>query len=212
MSQYQPPFQPDYASYGIRPPNPRPTSVTVIAIIAIIFGSLAVLGFLCSLPQYLGLKIAPNPVMDAMQNDPVIRWFMIITMGIGTVLAIVQLCGGIGALSLKRGSRRALIWYAVLYLIVGVLSLVMNVAVIGRHTQAAVNRSLASNPLINNPTMKTSMQYGTYGGYCFQVVFQIWPILILYFMSRPHVKAAFEGGGSGGFGAPPAPPGVPLGP
>jgi hypothetical protein len=212
MSQYEPPFQPDYASYGMKPPSLRPTSVTVIAIIAIILGGLGVLGLLCTLPQYLGVKLAPNPVMDAMRNDRVLFWFMIISMAIGTVLAVIQLWGGIGALTLKPAARSALIWYAIVYLVTGTIGLILNVTIINARTQEAVNKSLASNPQLNSPAMKTSMQMVTYGGHCFAAVLLIWPVIILYFMTRPHVKAAFERGWASPGDLPPIGGPPPLGP
>jgi hypothetical protein len=184
----------------------------VIAIIAIILGSLSVLGLLCTLPQYLGVKLAPNPVMDAMRNDKVLFWFMMVSMAIGTVLAIIQLWGGIGALSLKPTARSALIWYAILYLVTGIIGLILNVTIISTRTQEAVNKSFASNPQLNSPTMKTSMQMGIYGGYCFAGVLLIWPVIILYFMTRPHVKAAFERGWASPGDLPPIGGPPPLGP
>jgi hypothetical protein len=195
MTQYQPPFQPDYRSY-VPPLSLRPTSVTVIAILAIIIGSISVLGLLCSAPQYMGVRFGPpNPVVDAVHDDPVLFWFMMLSMAFGTVLAIAQLWGGIGALSLKPSARTALIWYAILYMVMGVLGLILNIVVINPRMQQIVNKTVSSNPQMNNPTMKTVMQYSQYGGYCMAIVLLIWPVIILYVMTRPHVKAAFQSGG-----------------
>lgn len=192
MSQIPPPFDPiPYASPGFRPPDPRPTSVTVIAILAIIWGSLSVLGLLCTIPQYMGVKFGPNPVMDGIRNDPTLFGFMMVTMGIGLVLAILLLAGGIGALSLKPSARSMLIWYSVLYLVTGILGLLLNILWINPRMEQVVNQSFQLNPQLNNPGMRAGIRYSTYGGMCFGLLLLIWPVVVLYFMSRPHVKAAF---------------------
>jgi hypothetical protein len=42
--------------------------------------------------------------------------------------------------------------------------------------------------------VKQTMQLSMYGGVCFGVVLLIWPALVIYFMTRPQVKAAFAVG------------------
>src|SRR5438270_11901094 len=109
MSQYPPPppgypqqppqgYPPQYGQYpqqyaplpygGVppKPHSPRPTSVTVIAILAIVFGSLGVLAMLCSLPQYLGVNFGgANPVRDAVRADKLLWVYTIGTMVLGVV-------------------------------------------------------------------------------------------------------------------------------
>src|SRR5438552_3185890 len=57
-SQYPPMPPVGYASAYVRTPDPRPTSVKVISWMAIVFGSLGLLGGLCSIPQYLGVQMS----------------------------------------------------------------------------------------------------------------------------------------------------------
>src|SRR5579864_5157442 len=203
MSQIPPPSGPlSYESAPLVPPKPRPTSVTVLAILAIIFGSLGVLGTLCNIPQYLGMSFGPNPVIDEIRSDKLLMSYMIGSLVLAMILSIALLWAGIGSLSLKRSARTTMIGYAIAYLIVGVIGLIMNLAVINPRTSQATQRAMAGNPQLNTPQMKALMQYSMYGGVCFGVVLMIWPVIILYYMTRPHVKAAFERG-MGGYGLPP---------
>lgn len=188
MSYFPPPGQPvPYATPGVPQPGRRPTSVTVIAIIAIIWGSLAVLGGLCTLPQYLGMRLAPNPAMDAMNSDSLVLGFNVGAIGIGFILGIILLTGGIGALSLKPFARRLLLGYAIAQIAFYLLSLPVQIAVVyPRMMQAAEAKLGANTPVV------TGMRIGFFGGVAFGLITMIWPALILYFMTRPHVKAAFE--------------------
>jgi uncharacterized protein YneF (UPF0154 family) len=207
MSHFTPPPPPpDSLGYAtpIHQPNRRPTVVTVLAILAIIFGSLGVLGGMCNIPQYLGVRLMPNPILDAMQKDPVIFSFLLGSLVINLILSIILLVTGIGALSLKPSSRVWMIRYAVIHIVVTALSLLVGLTFIHARNQALIEKTLAANPALNTPQMKTVMQYSTSGGYCFAVVFLIWPLLILYYMSRPHVKAAFDPA------FPPLPPNQPF--
>jgi hypothetical protein len=197
MSQYQPPMGPmTYASPQLPQPSPRPTSVTVFAILGIIFGSLGVLAMLCNLPPLLGVQFAPNPIMDGIRKDPMLMSLTIGGLVINLVLWILELIASIGMLSLKPTARRLFVWFAILNIIISILSIVVNVAVTNPRMQAITERAMQSNPQLNAPQMKAIMQYSSYGGVCFAVVLLIWPILILYFMTRPHVKRAFGEDGS----------------
>jgi hypothetical protein len=45
-----------------------------------------------------------------------------------------------------------------------------------------------------NPQMAQIMKLSSYGGVALSLVALTWPVLILYFMTRPRVKTAFEEG------------------
>jgi hypothetical protein len=111
--QYPPQYPPQpplgYATAYVPPPDPRPRSLKVVSILAIIFGSIGALGGLCSLPQYLGVQLTPNPVIDAMRDDALAWGFAIGAMLAGTVLAIVELTCGIGAWQLRPWGRAGLV-------------------------------------------------------------------------------------------------------
>jgi len=150
MSQYPPAGQPLYYD---TPPKRRPTSVTVIAVLAIIFGSIWTLMSLCSIPQWLGVNFMPNPVMDDMRKDTVLVTYTLGSMLLGLVLYMVELWGGIGALSLKPSARRTLKIYAWGRIGLSVLEIVFSLALMER-TKALTARTLAANPKLNTPHMQ----------------------------------------------------------
>jgi hypothetical protein len=199
MSQY-PPLPPNYPQpplgYGsmVPSPSPRPTSVTVIAVLAIIFGSLGVLAMCCAMPQYLGVNFAPNPVINAIRADKPLFFFTLATMALGLIISALQLAGGIGSVGLKKWARTALIVYAWARLITGVIELPVSIAYIQPRTNQITMQAMKGNPVMNQPGMQVMMKYGQYFGYAISVLLLIWPMVILYIMTRPHVKAAFEGG------------------
>lgn len=189
MTQYPPPNDPlPYAA----PPMPlqprRPTSVTVIAIIAIIWGSFATLAMMCAVPQYLGMQLTPNPVMDAIRKDPVLLGFHIASMVIGLALGIILLAGGIVSLSLKPIGRTLLMVYAWVSIFTTIPSIILTVTVITPRTFQHVPNMAA------NPQTAQFMKISAYGGAALSLIVLIWPVLILYFMSRPRAKTAFEEG------------------
>lgn len=195
--QYPPQYAPlPYGGIPPTPPSPRPTSVTVVAILAIIFGSLGVLAMLCTLPQYMGMMNfgGPNPVRDAMRADKLLWGYTMGSMVVGLVISALQLFGGIGALSLKQAARGILNLYAWLRIAVGAIELVVSVAIIQPKTMAIVQQSMGKSPAMNQPGMREMMKFGQYAGVAMGVIFLVWPIIVLYVMSRPHVKAAFQRG------------------
>jgi hypothetical protein len=194
MSQYPPAGQP--LSYDTTP-RKRPTSVTVIAVLAIVFGSLGVLGTLCSLPQWMGVSIGPNRVMDEMRKDSVFVTYTIVSMLIGLALAVMELWGGIGALSLKAPARRVLVRFAIADIVVSVLGLIYGLATMGRNLELMA-RVVQSTPgtAAAKAQMQQIMQLSFYGGMIGSVVTLIWPVLVLIYMNKPHVKAAFGEGGA----------------
>lgn len=188
MSYFPPPPGLPYATPEMPVPSPRPTSVTVLAIIAIVFGSISVLATLCSLFPYLGVQFTPNPVIDATRKDPFLLGYNVASLLLGMVLGAVLLAGGISSLSLRPIGRRLMMGYAVVYLVISIPSTILSLAVIVPRLLDHVQN------LGSNPQMKTIITYSAYGGAAMALVFLIWPILILYFMTRPHVKSAFERG------------------
>jgi uncharacterized protein YneF (UPF0154 family) len=196
MSQFTPPPPPPPDSLGyatpMHQPNRRPTVVTVLAILAIIFGSLGVLGGICNIPQYLGVRLMPNPILDGIQKDGVMLTFMLTSLAINLILSVILLIAGIGSLSLKPSSRVWMIRYALIHIVVTAVSLLLGLTFITARNHALMQKTLAANPQLNTPQMKMVLQYSTTGGYCFAIVFLIWPLLILYYMNRPQVKAAFD--------------------
>ena len=199
MSQYPSPGGP--LGYYAAPRNRRPTTVTVFAILAIIFGSLGTLGMLCSIPQQLGFRFTRNPVVEAMQKDTLLVAINLASHAIALALFITLLWSDIGALSLKPAARTAMLWYAKIDIVATILQIILSVTFIHSRTEAMTRKALLASPGINAASVDTLLKVTFYGGLALSAVILIWPILILYFMNKPHVKAAFDGSA---LAAPPA--------
>jgi hypothetical protein len=189
MSQFPPPNDP--LSYASPSRKARPTSVTVIAILAIIFASLVVLGTLCSLPQYLGVKFSPNPVIDRVRDDSFLLAVSISSMVIGFALAVVELYGGIGLLSLRRSARSLMIGYAWTKLVISIIEIGFTFLLVNPRMEKLIASAVSGG---FSPQMQSMMKMGMYAGTIAAIVFLVWPILILYYLKRPHVEAAFTSG------------------
>jgi hypothetical protein len=193
MSQYPPPPPPyDPLAYASPRQSRRPTSVTVIAIIAIVFGSLVILGSLCAIPQMLGFEFASNPITEKMREDSIYLAVSAASAVIGLGLGIGELIGGIGALSLRPGARRTLIVFAWADLATSIFFIVVQLVVVNPRMEKLMAGIVASNPSLRTPQAQMIMKASMYGGWIFTVVTLIWPILIIRFMNRGHVKAAFS--------------------
>src|SRR5947208_2777359 len=92
--------------------NPRPTSVTVMAILGIIFGGLGLCSPFALIPYFMNFG-PPNPFIDAVKNNTfLLDWTMFATL-LTFVLAILLLTCSIGALGLKPWARPGLVWYGI---------------------------------------------------------------------------------------------------
>jgi hypothetical protein len=192
MSQYPPSVPPlGYAQAYVPRPDPRPTSVKVIAILAIIFGGWMVFGGLCSILQNMGMQLTPNPVADAMNEDKLVRIVTIVSLIVGTILGGIELASGIGALKLKAWARSGFIWYAIVNIATTLVGVVVNILVLNPRMQPLVQKAIQSNAQLNTPFMQWVMRIAVYIGYVSAVLVLIWSMLVLRYMNRPDVKAAF---------------------
>lgn len=190
MTQY-----PGYASPSLPPANPRPTSVTVLAIIGIIAGVLGVVcngfgivGFLMlgKLAQMGGPNGQPNPALqDAVQKLESIMPILIALAVVKALVGIVAIAGGIGSLSLKPWGRLALLGYSVVLITLTIAEMVI---------------SLTMMPDMQQPGQPQAQKIGNMaGGVCGAVFWLIYPVCVLIFMNKANVKAAFAGTGNTGY-------------
>jgi hypothetical protein len=195
MTQY-PNYQQPYPPMN---PNPRPTSVLVLAIIGIIFGAF---GTLCSplalLPYVMNFNVPgapPNPAFDTINNSPFLHSYMIVSVVVGWFMAILLLVCSIAALSLKPWARKGLLAWAGITIVTGIIGLFITVAFI-----------LPAMGQGNTPQAKGAAIGGMVGGIVGGVISLILPVLMLVFMTRPHVVAAFEQNDPANIPQPPQPP------
>jgi len=206
MSQYQPPpFQPDYYNGPIA--SPRPTSVTAISIVAIIFGSLGVLcGGMGLVMQILVLASGgKNPFMPTapMMTSHALLVFQAISGVVSLVLAAGLLAAGIGGLKLLPWARTTMLWVAIAIIVWATIGLVLGLVWVGPET-AKVMQQFQAQQNAGAPGLPASM----YGGIQKVTMIVTWilelifPIFILIYWRSPRVVAAFEPGT-----APPGSPG-----
>lgn len=162
--------------------NSKPTSVTVFGILNIAFALLGLCGLAVSIAMFF-IPIdpnLPNPAIELMQGNTVYRAFTLVSIPLGLISTIVLVVGGIGLLNWKRYGRTASVvygWYAIISMIIGtVVSWVF--VFIPMFQQAQQGDAPAQAGAIGG------IIGGTVGG-CFGLIY---PVVLLYFMSRQDVK------------------------
>lgn len=164
----------------------RPTSVTVFAIINFVFAGFGFLGLLTSVALFMTKAAQNNPVYEAMARSPMFRVYNIVMMPIGLIVCIVLVLSGIGLLLLKRWGRTITMVYAVYAMVQSVVGTIMTFVFVLPALRQAAGGSGSSG------AAATGAAIGTVVGAMFGLlVGLLYPILLLVFMTRPNVKAAF---------------------
>jgi len=163
----------------------RPTSVTVFGILNIGF---AVVGFVSLLVTILMFAMVRdttnNPVLQLIHNNPGYAAWMNLSLVLGFLARAVLLTAGIGLLKLKP-------WARTLSIVYGIYEIVM--VLVG----TTVNYVFLMQPMLEQAHGKQGPEAaaaiggaigGTVGG-CFGIIY---PVLLLIFMMRANVVAAFR--------------------
>jgi hypothetical protein len=222
--QYPQPYAGGYATP--MPGNPRPGSVTALAIIGIVLGGMGTLCLGCGTVMGV-MQLAGGAAMKGFggQQQPQLshgaQVFGVVAGVLELVLWVVVLLAGIGALSLKPFSRKLALNWSYAMILWAVVKTAVQLAWIGPETVKIMKEMQATTPGPNAPPpqmmniMSGAMTAMTV------VMFLIYialPVCYLIWWRKPNVKAAFEGagaaqpGGPGPGGYPPAgypPPGYP---
>jgi hypothetical protein len=177
-------------------PAQRPGSVTTIAILQIIFGAL---GLCCGIAGLSGLGGQSDPKAAEAQakTEEIINKRLPGAIAatkaltyVAPVIALLMLLSGIGLLQVQPWGRSCALLSAalgLLYLLTEVVILLFGVMpVLDDILEAARGLGLAQDA-INLIRLILLVRVGI------SVVLLIYPLLVLYLMTRPHVKAAFAG-------------------
>jgi len=170
----------------------RPASVTVFGVLNIVFGAL---GFVAIIFSAIALMVVPtgspnNPVLEIMRNSQGYAAWMKMAIPLGILASGVSIAAVIRLLKLKGWGRNLSIGYGIYTIVAGVLGVMLNFIFV-------------MQPLMQQASQKSGPEAaaliggaigGTIGG-CFGMIY---PVLLLIFMFRPKVAAAFR---------PPAEPG-----
>lgn len=181
--------------------NPRPTVVTVMAVLGIIFGGIGVLCTPFSLVPYFVNLGQPNPVIDAVKENALLLDYMIFATLLSFLVAILLLTCSIGALKLKPWARTGLVWYGIVGCILAILGLIVNVVWF-----FPILENMKGNP----NQVKGAQMGGMIGGVAGAVFGLALPLAMWIVMTRPSIKAAFEGANAPD-ATPPVPPTPPMG-
>jgi hypothetical protein len=170
-------------------PTNRPIPVTVFGILNIVFAALGILGVLSSLALFAAVGIhSNNPVIQLMHNSPAYAAWMKVSVGLGLLVCPALLASGIGLLKLQSWARVFSIVYAIYAVVMVIVSTV-------------ANYFLMVQPLLvqaqGKPGPEAAGLIGAaIGGTIGSCAGVIYPILLLIFMLRPKVAAAFKPAGS----------------
>jgi hypothetical protein len=185
--------------------------VLVIAILHFVFGGLGLTCGICGgiaqvaggnqMFQQPGQKDAKAADMEKFQKDlekhveeklPANKAVTYAELGLGIVANLLMVISGVGLLMVKS-------WGRILSIVYGVFSILLNIG-------AAAYAFLLQIPVTaeffkNMPgkgqeqeAIRNMMQFALYGAAAFQLLFLIYPIIVLIIMFRPKVVAAFAGG------------------
>ena len=162
----------------------RPTSVTVFGILNIVFAVFGVLATLGSLVLFLPqMANSNNPVIKLIQDNPTYAAWMKFSIGLGVLVSLALLAAGIGLLKLKPWARMFSIGYAIYSLIMIPVSMVVNFFLLTRPMLEQAHQQ-------HGPEAASAIGAAVGGmfGSCFGLIY---PVLLLIFMLRANVKAAF---------------------
>jgi hypothetical protein len=160
----------------------RPVAVTVFGILNLLFAVIGAFSII-STAVLLALPNVPNNlIFKMMRENPTYSAWTKVSLSFGALACLVLLAAGIGLLKLQPWGRKLSIGYAI-YAIVAALA------------GTAVNAMVLIPPVLQAGDHQGPEYAGMVGGAiggtiggCFGVVY---PILLLIFMTRPKIVAAF---------------------
>ena len=162
----------------------RPTAVTVFGILNIVFGVFAIIGMVASAAVLSMGQPGANPALETMMQSGVAGAWMKISMVLGGIAAIVEIVSGIGLLQLQEWGRKAALGFAAYSILAAIVSAFINFTFV---VMPMMNQSGTSA----DPAMKAMAIGGAVGtviGSCGGLVY---PLFLLFFMTRPEIIAAF---------------------
>ena len=162
----------------------RPTSVTVFGILNIVFAAFGIIGTFASLAFFSANADMNNPVVKIIHENSSYAAWLKICIPLGLIVSVALLAAGIGLLKLKPWARILSIAYTVYAIVFGIIGMVVNYFFL-------VQPMLAQAQSQQGPQAAAAIG-GAIGGSIGGCFGMIYPILLLIFMTRPNVIAAFN--------------------
>ena len=167
--------------------------MTTFGILNIVFAVFGVFGLLGTVALFSLTGPSKNPVVKIMRESPAYTAWLKLTIPLGLLTCGILLAAGIGLLRLENWGRKLSIGYAIYAIVFSILGLVMNfIFLFGPLLEEAAQRK--------GPEAAGAIG-GAVGGTIRGSIGLVYPILLIIFMTRPKVVAAFH---------PPSPPPLPL--
>jgi hypothetical protein len=162
----------------------RPTSVLVFGILNMVFAVFGAFGMIVSIVLFFAPVTSSNPVIKIIQENPGYATFLKASIPLGFLSSAVLLASGIGLILVKNWARVASIAYGAYAIVWGIIGTVMNYMCITR-------------PLLEQASQRPGPEMagaigGAIGSAIGGCIGLVYPILLIIFMVRPHVVAAFE--------------------
>jgi hypothetical protein len=176
----------------------RPTSVTVFGILNIVFSVFGVFGVLASAMLFSAVAAnSNNPIVQVIRDNPTFAAWMKFSLALSLGVSAVLLAAGIGLLMLKPWARILSIAYAIYSFVMIPVGTVVNYAFVLQPTMQQAHEK-------SGPEAAGAIG-GAVGGTIGGCLGLIYPILLLIFMLRANVAAAFQPPASAAVQPPPAP-------
>jgi len=168
----------------MQPPLQRPGVVTTFGVLNIVFAALGLIGVIGAISTLSMSAASDNYVVKVMRDNPTYLMWIKISIPLSLLALAALLAAGIGLLRLKAWARVLSIAYAIWAIVTGLVALVLNYLFLARPLmeEAARKESAESAGLMGGAV-------GSLFGGCFGLVY---PIILLIFMTRPTVIAAFR--------------------
>lgn len=167
----------------------KPTAAMVFGVLNILFGVIGLCGLAISaVVMFIPLNpqmTKDNPALQLMEENAVYRSFTQLAVVLGFVASAVLIMGGIGLMQMRPYGRTLSIGYGFYSLVMNVLGIIVNVAIV---FPALLEKANAAG---GGPAAAGAWG-GIVGGVFGSCTGLIYPGILLYFMFRPNMVAAFK--------------------
>jgi hypothetical protein len=162
----------------------RPVSVTLFGILNFVFAAFGVVGLIASFALFSVPTDSANSVIKLMHEGPAYATWLKICIPLGLLGCAALLATGIGLLGLKPWARNLTMAYAIYAIIFCLTAMTVNLLLMAQPMFESVPRQqeLEAAAAIAGPIS------GTLGSF----LWLVYPVLLLAFMLRPKVAAAFR--------------------
>jgi hypothetical protein len=158
----------------------RPMSVMIFGILNIGWAVLGLIGLLISSLLRGTVDPSKNPFMQQMQNNAAYATWMKIATPVGAVVAVILLAAGTGLLLLQNWARIVSIAYGIYGIISGLIG---GVVMMGAFSSVTFPHAGSSPAFVHIFVII----FGVFA----LLLTMVYPVLLIIFMTRPKVIAAF---------------------